>query len=131
MVLLEQSQYGAKAVIVRSMTLKMDHNPHTGSMSYVDSIPKIPAAAISSKDAHELSQALKNNNVKYLSMELSCQQKPDTISYNVIGEITGNQFPNEVILVGGHLDSWDIGEGAHDDGAGVIQSIQVLESIRN
>lgn len=123
-------QYGAKAVIVRSMTLKMDHNPHTGSMSYVDSIPKIPAAAISSKDAHELSQALKNNNVKYLSMELSCQKKPDTISYNVIGEITGNQFPNEVILVGGHLDSWDIGEGAHDDGAGVIQSIQVLESIK-
>ena len=122
--------YGAKAVIVRSMTLKMDHNPHTGSMSYVDSITKIPAAAISSKDAHELSQELKNNNVKFLSMELSCQQKPDTISYNVIGEITGKQFPNEVILVGGHLDSWDIGEGAHDDGAGVIQSIQVLESIK-
>ena len=84
--------YGAKAVIVRSMTLKMDHNPHTGSMSYVDSIPKIPAAAISSKDAHELSKALKNNNVKFLSMELSCQQKPDTISYNVIGEITGHQL---------------------------------------
>ena len=62
-------------------------------------------------------------------MELS-QQKPDTIFYNVIGEITGNQFPNEVILVGGHFDSWDIGEGAHDDGAGVIQSIQVLESIK-
>ena len=122
--------YGAKAVIVRSMTLKMDHNPHTGSMSCVDSIPKIPAAAISSKDAHELSKALKNNNVKFLSMELSCQQKPDTISYNVIGEITGYQFPHEVILVGGHLDSWDIGEGAHDDGAGVIQSIQVLESIK-
>ncbi len=123
-------QYGAKAVIVRSMTLKMDHNPHTGSMSYVDSIPKIPAAAISAKDAHDLSIAIRNNNVSYLTMEFSCQQKPDAISYNVVGEIKGSHFPEEVILVGGHLDSWDIGEGAHDDGAGVVQSIQVLESLK-
>ena len=123
-------QYGAKAVIVRSMTLKMDHNPHTGSMSYVDSIPKIPAAAISSKDAYKLSNALKDNRVKYLSIELACKQMPDTISHNVIAEIRGSAFPDEIILVGGHLDSWDIGEGAHDDGAGVIQSIQVLESIK-
>ena len=94
-------QYGAKAVIVRSMTLKMDHNPHTGSMSYVDSIPKIPAAAISSKDAYKLSNALKDNRVKYLSIELACKQMPDTTSHNVIAEIRGSVFPDEIILVGG------------------------------
>ena len=119
-------EYGAIAVIVRSMTLKFDNNPHTGSMSYTDSTKKIPAVAISTKDAHDLSEALKTNNFKSISLELSCKQLPDTISYNVIGEIKGSIYPEEIILVGGHLDSWDIGEGAHDDGAGVVQSLQVL-----
>ena len=123
-------EYGAIAVIVRSMTLKFDKNPHTGSMSYTDSTKKIPAVAISTKDAHDLSEALKINNVKSLSLELSCKQLPDTVSYNVIGEIKGFKFPEEIILVGGHLDSWDIGEGAHDDGAGVVQSLQVLETFK-
>ena len=123
-------EYGAIAVIVRSMTLKFDKNPHTGSMSYTDSTKKIPAVAISTKDAHDLSEALKINNVKSLSLELSCKQFPDTVSYNVIGEIKGSKFPEEIILVGGHLDSWDIGEGAHDDGAGVVQSLQVLETFK-
>jgi len=123
-------EYGAIAVIVRSMTLKFDKNPHTGSMSYTDSTKKIPAVAISTKDAHDLSEALKINNVISLSLELSCKQLPDTVSYNVIGEIKGSKFPEEIILVGGHLDSWDIGEGAHDDGAGVVQSLQVLETFK-
>ena len=123
-------EYGAIAVIVRSMTLKFDNNPHTGSMSYTDSTKKIPAVAISTKDAHELSEALKTNNFKSISLELSCKQLPDTISYNVIGEIKGSIYPEEIILVGGHLDSWDIGEGAHDDGAGVVQSLQVLETFK-
>ena len=123
-------EYGALAVLVRSMTLKFDKNPHTGSMSYLDSNKRIPAAAISTVDAHNLSQALKNNNVKSLSLQLSCKQLPDTVSYNVIGEIKGSEFPSEIILVGGHLDSWDIGEGAHDDGAGVVQSLQVLETFK-
>ena len=123
-------EYGAIAVIVRSMTLKFDNNPHTGSMSYTDSTKKIPAVAISTKDAHELSEALKANNFKSISLELSCKQLPDTISYNVIGEIKGSIYPEEIILVGGHLDSWDIGEGAHDDGAGIVQSLQVLETFK-
>ena len=123
-------EYGAIAVIVRSMTLKFDKNPHTGSMTYTDSTNKIPAVAISTKDAHDLSEALKINDVKSLSLELSCKQLPDTVSYNVIGEIKGSKFPEEIILVGGHLDSWDIGEGAHDDGAGVVQSLQVLETFK-
>ena len=123
-------EYGAIGVIVRSMTLKMDNNPHTGSMGYNDSTKKIPAAAISTKDAHELSNAIKHGEFKQLSMELSCKQLKDTISYNVIGEIFGSEYKDEVILVGGHLDSWDIGEGAHDDGAGVVQSLQVLETFK-
>ena len=123
-------EYGAIGVLVRSMTLKFDNIPHTGSMSYSDSTKKIPAVAISTVDAHNLSEALKNNELKHLSMELSCKQLDDTISYNVIGEIKGKEFPDEIILVGGHLDSWDIGEGAHDDGAGVVQSLQVLETFK-
>ena len=123
-------EYGAIGVLVRSMTLKFDNIPHTGSMSYADSTKKIPAVAISTVDAHNLSEALKNNELKHLSMELSCKQLDDTISYNVIGEIKGKEFPDEIILVGGHLDSWDIGEGAHDDGAGVVQSLQVLETFK-
>ncbi|MDC6470932.1 M20/M25/M40 family metallo-hydrolase [Flavobacteriales bacterium] len=123
-------EYGAIGVLVRSMTLKFDNIPHTGSMSYADSTKKIPAAAISTVDAHNLSEALENNELKYLFMELSCKQLDDTISYNVIGEIKGQEFPDEIVLVGGHLDSWDIGEGAHDDGAGVIQSLQVLETFK-
>ena len=123
-------EYGAIGVLVRSMTLKFDNIPHTGSMSYADSTKKIPAVAISTVDAHNLSEALKNNELKYLFMELSCKQLDDTISYNVIGEIKGQEFPDEIVLVGGHLDSWDIGEGAHDDGAGVVQSLQVLETFK-
>jgi hypothetical protein len=112
------------------MSLKYDKNPHTGSMTYLDSNNRIPAAAISTKDAHDLSLALKKNELIELSIELSCQQHDDVISYNVIGEIKGTEFPEEIILVGGHLDSWDIGEGAHDDGAGVVQSLQVLETFK-
>ena len=123
--------YGAVGVVVRSMSLRFDNNPHTGSMGYSDSTKKIPAVAISTKDAHELSQALKSKDFKSLSMQLSCRQLEDTVSYNVIGEIKGEEYPDEIILVGGHLDSWDIGEGAHDDGAGVVQSLEVLETFVN
>ncbi len=122
------AEYGAVGVIVRSMTLKMDHNPHTGSMGYKEGISKIPAIAISTNDAHDLSIALKNNEFELARMKLSCKQLDDKISYNVIAEIKGIEQPEKVILVGGHLDSWDIGEGAHDDGAGVVQSIDVLKT---
>ncbi len=122
------AEYGAIGVIVRSMSLKMDHNPHTGSMGYKDGIPKIPAIAISTNDAHDLSEAIKNNEFELARMKLSCKQLEDKTSYNVIAEIKGIETPENIILVGGHLDSWDIGEGAHDDGAGVVQSIEVLKS---
>jgi len=121
----EAANKGAIAVINRSLSSKDDDFPHTGSMGYRDSIPKIPAMAISTEGSNFLSQFILDGNTK-MSLELNCEMHPDTISYNVIAEITGSKYPEKVMVVGGHLDSWDIGEGAHDDGAGVVQSLEVL-----
>ena len=124
----QASQYGAIGVIVRSMSLRMDNYPHTGAMSYGDQpvSQRIPAAAISTNAAEKLSNLLKIvPKLKFLFRQ-QCKQYEDVLSYNVIGEITGSTFPDEIILVGGHLDSWDIGDGAHDDGAGCVQSMEVL-----
>ena len=124
----QASQYGAIGVIVRSMSLRMDDYPHTGAMSYGDQpvSQRIPAAAISTNAAEKLSNLLKiAPKLKFLFRQ-QCKQYKDVLSYNVIGEITGSTYPDEIILVGGHLDSWDIGDGAHDDGAGCVQSMEVL-----
>lgn len=123
------ARYGAAAVIVRSMTHSTDNNPHTGATNYNDSFPKIPAVAIGLQDADWLSTALKTGVV---SVTLNTHGKflPDTIGHNVIGELKGTEFPNEYITVGGHLDSWDPAEGAHDDGAGVVQTIEVLRTLK-
>lgn len=124
----EASQYGAVGVIVRSMNLRLDDFPHTGAMSYGDQdvSKRIPAAAISTNAAEKLSYLLKlEPKLKFLFRQ-QCKTYPDVWSHNVIGEITGSEFPDEIIVVGGHLDSWDLGDGAHDDGAGVVQSMEVL-----
>lgn len=126
---IEAAKKGAIACIVRSMTSDNDDEPHTGMMNYNENIPKIPAAAIGIKSCNKLSQAIKSNPKLKYKMLLSCKTLPDIKSYNVIAEIKGNLYPNEVIVVGGHLDSWDKGEGAHDDGAGCVQSMQVLQTI--
>jgi len=129
---IEASKYGAVGVIVRSMNLRLDDLPHTGSMTY-DDLPvnkRIPSAAISTNDAELLSTMLKlNSNTKFYFKQ-SCKQLKDVQSYNVIGEIIGREFPNEYIVVGGHLDSWDLGDGSHDDGAGVVQSMDVLRLLK-
>ncbi len=124
----EAAKYGAVGVIVRSMNLRMDDLPHTGSMSYGDlpNSERIPAAAISTNDAKYLSGMLKIQEDLELYYKLNCENHEDVQSYNVIGQITGSEFPEEIMVVGGHLDSWDIGDGAHDDGAGVVQSMEVL-----
>jgi hypothetical protein len=118
--------YGAVGVIVRSMTLSIDEYPHTGSMGYADTIPKIPACAISTKGADFLSAQLEKDPETKFLFKMACKTLPDEKSYNVIGEIKGTEHPEQVILVGGHLDSWDLGEGASDDGAGVVQAAEVL-----
>jgi hypothetical protein len=124
----QAAKYGAIGVIVRSLNLRLDDLPHTGAMTY-DDLPvekRIPSAAISTNDAEILSTMLQlDKNIK-LYFKQNCQQLKDVQSYNVIGEITGSQYPNEYMLVGGHLDSWDLGDGSHDDGAGVVQSMEVL-----
>ena len=126
------SKYGALAVIVRSLTLKLDDVPHTGVMSY-GNIPiksRIPAMAISTNGADLLSSLLNlNPNLKFF-MKQNCRNFPDVLSYNVIGEIKGLKKPNEIILIGAHLDSWDLGDGSHDDGAGVVQSMDVLRILK-
>ncbi|MDA9284914.1 M20/M25/M40 family metallo-hydrolase [Flavobacteriaceae bacterium] len=129
---MEASKFGAIGVIVRSMNLRIDDFPHTGSMTYGDIPPqeRIPSAAISTKHADLLSGMVKlDNNVQFYFKQNS-KQLDDVLSHNVIGEITGSEFPDEYIVVGGHLDSWDLGDGAHDDGAGCTQSMEVLRLLK-
>ncbi len=124
------AKYGAVAVLVRSMTLRLDDYPHTGTMHYDSAYTLIPALAISTVAAEKLSKTLKEEGSAKVTIQLNCKTLPDEPSFNVIGEIRGSERPNDVILVGGHLDSWDVGHGAHDDGAGVMQSMDVLRVLK-
>jgi Zn-dependent M28 family amino/carboxypeptidase len=127
---IEAAKLGAVGCLIRSLTLADDKYAHTGATKYDDSVTKIPAAALSSVDARELSKQLKLNNQLEFTLHLTCQVFPRKMQGNVIGEIKGTEFPDEFIVVGGHLDSWDIGEGAHDDGTGIVQSIEVARSLK-
>lgn len=123
------AKYGAKAVIVRSMSHAADNNPHTGATRYDSAYAKIPAVAIGLKDADWLSEQLKTENIK-VTIRTNGTFLPDTIGHNIIGELRGSEFPDEIITIGGHLDSWDPAEGAHDDGAGVVQTIEILRTFK-
>ena len=121
------AKLGAVGVIVRSLNLKLDDQPHTGTMSY-GTLPlskRIPAASISTNGAELLSSMLSLNKSLKFYLKQNCKNLPDVKSYNVIGEIKGSKYPDEIMLVGAHLDSWDLGDGAHDDGAGVVQTMDV------
>lgn len=128
----EAAKYGAVGVIVRSMTLRLDNYPHTGGTRYGDTPMenRIPAAAISTNGAELLSATLELDPGIKFYFKQQCKQLEDVQSYNVIGEIKGSSKPEEIIVVGGHLDSWDLGDGAHDDGAGCVQSMEVLRLIK-
>src|ERR1017187_2763793 len=126
----EAAKLGAIAVIVRSMTPNHDDFPHTGGMHYADDVEKIPAAAISTNDADLLSKLLKEDPKTGFFLKMNCQTLPDEKSYNVIGVIKGTEYPNEIVTVGGHLDSWDLGRGASDDGTGIVQSLEILRMFR-
>lgn len=123
------AKYGAVAAIVRSMTTRLDDVPHTGVTVYREEHPQIPALAISTNDSELLSDILENERVN-LYIRNTCEKRKDQQSYNVIGEIKGSTHPDEIILVGGHLDSWDVGSGAHDDGAGCVHAMDVLQLIK-
>jgi len=122
------SKYGAKAVLVRSVTTQLDDLPHTGVQTYQPEINPIPALAISTNDAEFLSKALKQEKVSAFIRNTS-SMLGDVISYNVIAEIKGESNPQEILLVGGHLDSWDVGGGAHDDGSGCVHAMQVFKTL--
>ncbi|MEN8813233.1 MAG: M20/M25/M40 family metallo-hydrolase [Candidatus Arcticimaribacter sp.] len=128
----EAARLGAVGVVVRSLNLRLDDYPHTGSMGYGDLQLKdrIPAAAISTNGAELLSSMLALNPALKFYLKQNCKNLPDVQSYNVIGEITGTTYPDEIMVVGGHLDSWDLGDGSHDDGAGIVQSMEVLRIMK-
>jgi hypothetical protein len=123
------SKKGAAAVIIRSVSTGADDAPHTGSSRYEDSVKQIPAVAIGNVSADKLAAACAKSDVK-AQLISNCTNKGMKRSYNVIGEITGSEKPDEIITVGGHLDSWDVGEGAQDDGAGCVQSIEMIRTLK-
>lgn len=124
------AEYGAVAIVIRSVTSAFDDEPHTGTLGYRDGIKRIPAAALGFQSANRLTEVLKKESSATLYLRMNCQWFEDALSHNVIGEIRGSEKPDEVILVGGHLDSWDVAQGAHDDGAGVVHSIGVLRTFQ-
>ena len=122
----QAARYGAVGVIVRSATVGDENNPHTGNLHYDENIKKIPAVCVSTAHADLLEEWLKTDPKLTLFIRTECKALKPVISHNVIGEIKGTEHPDEYITVGGHLDSWDLAEGAQDDGAGAMQSIEVL-----
>jgi hypothetical protein len=124
----EASKLGAKGVVIRSMATPKDDHPHTGSMSYDEGVTKIAGAAMSTNDADVLTEWISKGPVQ-LSMDMDCRMMPEITTYNVIGEIQGSE-DNKIITFGGHLDSWDVGEGAHDDGAGIVHCIETIRLMK-
>jgi len=120
------AKYGATGVLVRSMANCIDHFPHTGMISKRGGEESVPAVAISTADAEVLSNELKKDPNLEVYFETHCKMLGEVLSYNVIGELEGSNSDAGYIAVGGHLDSWDLGEGAHDDGAGCMHGIEVL-----
>lgn len=123
------AEKGAAAVIIRSVGTGADDAPHTGACRYSEGVPHIPAAAIGNFSADKLAAACAARSLR-IRLRSSCGMKGTKRSYNVIGELRGAERPEQIIVVGGHLDSWDVGEGAHDDGAGCVQSIEVIRSLK-
>ena len=124
------AKYGAVATLVRSVSLREDGFPHTGAMGYDSLYAKIPALAISTEDATWLSLQLKTNPELKIALQNDSRTLPDTLSHNVVAEIRGSKSPLEFIIAGGHLDAWDNGQGAHDDGAGCVQSFEALRILQ-
>lgn len=122
----QAAKYGAVGVAVRSVTTAYDDAPHTGTLVYEDGVKKIPAVALGYKSSDMLEKALQVDPKTELQLIVNSRWLPDATSYNVVGELRGSELPEEIITVGGHLDSWDVGHGAHDDGAGCMHAIGAL-----
>jgi carboxypeptidase Q len=126
---IQAARHGAVGVIIRSISHSTDNYPHTGTTRYDSNYAFIPAAAVGLRDADWLSETLSKTRVSIL-LKTHGYFKPDTIGHNIIGELRGTEFPDEIITVGGHLDCWDVCEGAHDDGAGCVQTIEILRTFK-
>ena len=121
------AEHGALASVFRSLSSSTYEDfPHTGGMSYREGLDSIPHGGLGVLSSEKLSQAIKENPRLTLTIKLSGKWFPDALSHNVVGELRGSKSPEKIITVGGHLDSWDVGEGAHDDGAGCVHSIGAL-----
>jgi carboxypeptidase Q len=125
----EAARVGARAALVRSMTMALDDHPHTGAMRYDADVLPIPTAAISTRAADQLAVEIARGERVTLNLQLSCRTLPDVLSHNVVGEIPGSDPSGELLVVGGHLDAWDVGHGAHDDGAGCVHSLEAARLI--
>ncbi len=122
---------GAAAVLVRSLTFREDRYPHTGMLRYDPDAPAVPAAAIATADADLLSALLKKEKSVSVSLRMDCRNEGKVLSANVVAEITGSELPSEIVLIGGHLDSWDLSVGAHDDAAGCAAALEALALLRD
>ncbi len=118
---------GAVASLIRSVTPYSQQTPHTGSMSYADTVPPIPHAALTAEDARMLHRMQDRGERVFVRLKMEAQTLPDAPSRNAIAEIRGSELPNEVVVLGGHIDSWDVGQGAMDDGGG---SVAAWEAVR-
>lgn len=124
------AQYGAAAVLVRSLSFLEDDFPHTGGLKYEEGVRKIPAAAISVRAANHLSLLLTNYPKLQTSIVMNSRPREDQLSHNVIGEVKGVVYPDEFITIGAHFDAWDVGEGAHDNGSGSVQAIEAVNLLQ-
>ena len=127
---IEAAKAGALAAIVRSMTMRLDDFPHTGTMHYEEGVAQVPGVAVSTLGAERLSAQIARGGPLRARLRLDCKTYPDAPSFNVVGELLGSEHPEQVLVVGGHLDAWDVGQGAHDDGAGCVQALEALRLIR-
>jgi Zn-dependent M28 family amino/carboxypeptidase len=123
------AKHGAVAVLVRSVTAHSLRTPHTGAMNYEDGVAKIPALAVTVEDSTLIARLAAQGPVT-IHLRADDQALPDAASANVIGELRGREQPDEIVVIGGHIDSWDVGQGAHDDGAGAVTMMQALTTIR-
>jgi hypothetical protein len=124
------AELGAVAALVRSMTGNSLATPHTGALNYTAGVAKIPAAAITVEDAAMIHRLVKDNIPVKVKLMMEAKQLPDADSHNVIGEIRGREKPEEVVVLGGHIDSWDLGQGANDDGSGIMATFQAVALIQ-
>lgn len=121
---------GAVAVLVRSATGRSLYTPHTGSLRYDEGSGQIPAAALTVEDAEWMARLIESGQEVRVELSLEARMLPDAQSFNVVAEIAGREKPEEVVVMGGHFDSWDVGQGAHDDGAACIAAWQALIILR-